>query len=72
MQLSAEGKVFKEKIEACTCYLSINLVFQQSFNISREILQCKGWSSVSSGDIVGRIADVIHMNLGSSLEQGNT
>jgi hypothetical protein len=37
MQLSAAGKVL-EKIETCTCDLSINFVFQQSFNTSREIL----------------------------------
>jgi hypothetical protein len=39
MQLSAAGKVLEEKIETCTCDLSINFVFQQSFNKSREILQ---------------------------------
>ncbi len=66
MQLSAGVNVLKEKIETCTCDLSINLVFQQSFNTSREILQnlCIGRSSGSSGDIVGKIADVIHMNFG--------
>jgi hypothetical protein len=36
---SKEKKVLKEKIETYTCDLSINLVFQQSFNTSREILQ---------------------------------
>ena len=39
MRLSKEKKVLKEKIETYTWDLSINLVFQQSFNTSREILQ---------------------------------
>jgi hypothetical protein len=39
MQLSAAEKVLEEKIETCTCNLSINFVFQQSYNTFREILQ---------------------------------
>jgi hypothetical protein len=49
----------------------ISAIFQHIQRNTSE-LRCIVRSSVSSGDIVGRIADVIHMNLGSSLEQGNT
>jgi hypothetical protein len=69
MQLSARGKVLKEKIE--TCDLSINqscisAIFQ---HIQRNTSELR-FIGRSSGDIVVEIA--INMKFGSSFEQGNT
>jgi hypothetical protein len=64
MRLSVGGKVLKEKIDTCTCdYQSVLYFINRSTHPEKYVRTSVYRSGQRSGDIVGRIDGLIHMNL---------